>query len=303
MNGILVLDKPEGITSAMAVNKVKKLLGDIKAGHTGTLDPFATGVLPICLNKATKIIPYLNEKYKVYKAIMILGITTDTLDCTGKILSQTKLQNISLSDIKSTISDFIGVQEQVPPMYSAVKVGGVRLYELARKGKNISRNPKQVDIKSIGIVNCELPEVELIIKCSRGTYIRTLCSDIGDKLGYGAHLKSLERLSSGRFVIEDSCSIDDIESGNYKLISIAEALSDHLTIDVDKSLAEKIMIGVQITKKIINKIKLPKFKKEDIITIRFDKKVISICKALIDCKQFEYAEDEDIIFRHLKVFN
>ena len=303
MDGILILDKPCGITSTKVVNKIKKIVGAKKAGHTGTLDPFATGVLPICFNEATKAIPYLKEDFKEYEGEMVLGISTDTMDRTGEITQQLKVDDISENEIKTVLSNFIGKQEQVPPMYSALQKDGIRLYKLARKGKEIEREPRKIYIKKIELIEFDMPNIKFRVECSKGTYVRVLCSDIGQRLGFGAHLISLKRLSSGKFNILDSYNIHEIEDGQYKLFSLLDVLSDNILLNVDDSVYNKIKIGVQITKKIINKLILPKFKKEDIITVHSNERVVSISKALIDYEQFESAEDEDIIFQHLRVFN
>ncbi|NIP31585.1 MAG: tRNA pseudouridine(55) synthase TruB [Candidatus Dadabacteria bacterium] len=303
MNGILILDKPSGLTSTKVVNKVKKLMGMKKAGHTGTLDPFATGVLPICFNQATKAIPYLKEDFKEYEAEMIIGITTDTMDSTGKIISEKKTDILNNSEIEEVLKSFCGEQNQVPPMFSAVRVGGVRLYKLARKGKEVERKPRKIFIEEIELLEYDHPVIRYKVKCSKGTYVRVLACEIGKRLGYGGHLKNLIRLSSGKFKLEDATNIEDIEKGNYKLLTLKEVLSENKNIEVENELAEKIMTGMQLTKLNLDKIKLPNFKKEDIITIHFNERVISICKALIDKNRFEYALDEDIIFQHLRVFN
>ena len=303
MNFVLILDKTSGLTSNKVVNKVKKIVGMKKAGHTGTLDLFATGVLPICFNQATKAIPYFDENYKEYQADMILGITTDTLDRTGKITSENEVKKLPISDLENMLKSFEGEQYQKPPMYSAVSINGVRLYKLARMGKIVERKPKKIYIDNIQLLEYNHPTVSFKIRCSKGTYIRVLTSDIGEKLGFGAYLTKLVRLSSGNFRIEDSNSIGDLEKGNYRLLSLKETLNDKKSVEVDLNVAEKIRKGIQLTKKYLSEFELPNFKKEDIITTHFNNNVVSVCKALIDKNQFEYAGDGDIILQYLRVFN
>ncbi|MGH7885749.1 MAG: tRNA pseudouridine(55) synthase TruB [Thermodesulfobacteriota bacterium] len=303
MIGVVVVDKPKDITSHQAVERVKKILNVKKAGHTGTLDPFATGVLTVCLNNATKLIPYLMEDTKEYYAEMVLGISTDTLDCTGNTIFEKDIKNISQTDVSNIICRFKGKLKQIPPMYSAVKIKGKKLYNLARKGIEIERTPREVVINDIKLLDFIPPVVKFSVSCSKGTYIRSLASDIGGEIGCGAHLSELRRLSSGRFCIENSHNFDEIESGNYKLLSVNKVLSGYKSIKVNSDLASRIRNGIHITKDALLQIKLPNFARMDIITTLFNEDVISISEAQLDSSQFEYAEDKDIIFQHLRILN
>ncbi|MFW5786883.1 MAG: tRNA pseudouridine(55) synthase TruB [Halanaerobiales bacterium] len=231
MLGIINVLKPPSMTSFDVVNWIKKNLNIRKAGHTGTLDPLATGVLPVCINRATKIIPYLPEEEKEYIAEIHLGKSTNTLDAEGEIINEDeKWKNIKKSEFVHLLEQFKGEINQIPPMYSALKKNGKRLYELARKGKDIDREARKVKINQLQIINFDLPRIRLRVNCSRGTYIRSLARDIGNKLGTGAHLSFLVRTISGPFSINYSHSFNEIknldkEKNNSFIISADEVLN------------------------------------------------------------------------------
>ena len=210
MNGVINVYKESGMTSFDVVRKIKKIAGTGKVGHTGTLDPMATGVLPICIGKATKLVDYIMGDYKVYRAEMKLGLKSDTLDSEGTILSERNI-TCNKEDIEKEFQKFIGEIIQVPPMYSALKVNGKRLYELAREGKEVHREGRKITIYYIDIESIEIPYVRFKVKCSKGTYIRTLIDDIGEGLGTGAIMTSLERVESGdAFNISNAYTLDEI---------------------------------------------------------------------------------------------
>ena len=211
MNGIINVYKEKGFTSHDVVAKLRGILKQRKIGHTGTLDPDAEGVLPVCLGKATKLCDFLTDKDKEYRAVLRLGIETDTQDITGNITAEHEV-NISEEKAREAVMSFAGSYAQIPPMYSALKVNGKKLYELAREGKTIEREPRMITIHNIVIEDINLPDITLRVKCSKGTYIRTLCYDIGKKLGCGGCMKSLVRTQSGIFGIEDSLRLDEIET-------------------------------------------------------------------------------------------
>ena len=211
MNGIINIYKENGFTSHDVVAKLRGILKQRKIGHTGTLDPDATGVLPICIGKGTKLCDFLTDKEKTYKAVMLLGKETDTQDISGVVLAENEVSCNEESVIK-VIKSFLGEYEQIPPMYSAIKQNGKKLYELAREGKEVERKPRNVNIISIDIEKIELPRVEFTVSCSKGTYIRTLCYDIGKMLGCGACMEALVRTKSGSFKIENSLRLDEIET-------------------------------------------------------------------------------------------
>lgn len=210
INGIINVYKEKGFTSHDVVAKLRGILKQKKIGHTGTLDPEAEGVLPVCLGKATRVCDMLTEKDKVYEAVLLLGQTTDTQDITGTVL-ETKEVAVTEEEVKRAIEGFTGTYSQIPPMYSALKVNGKKLCDLARAGVEVERNPRKVTIYSITIEKIELPRVKMTVHCSKGTYIRTLCHDIGDRLGCGGCMESLLRTRVAQFTLKDSLRLDEIE--------------------------------------------------------------------------------------------
>ena len=209
-SGIINVYKEAGYTSFDVVAKLRGILKIKKIGHTGTLDPDATGVLPVCIGKATKLCDMLTDKDKVYECTMLLGVETDTYDMSGRILSRKSVLS-SEEEVESAINSFVGDIMQVPPMYSALKVNGKKLYELAREGKEIERKARPVTIFSIDILDMKLPEVSIRIHCSKGTYIRSLCHDVGEALGCGCAMKTLVRTRVSQFDISDAKTLDEIE--------------------------------------------------------------------------------------------
>lgn len=214
MDGILNINKPPGMTSFGVVHKLRGILGIKKIGHAGTLDPDATGVLPVCIGKATRIIEYLMEKDKAYHVVLRLGIETDTQDASGSILAERAVHH-SDDEIAVAIRSFVGDIMQIPPMYSAIRVDGKRLYEMARQGIEVERKPRPVTIKAIEnlkiIREGEAVRAVFDVSCSKGTYIRTLCADIGAKLGCGGHMESLIRTRSGPFRLEDAVTLEELQ--------------------------------------------------------------------------------------------
>lgn len=212
IHGIINVYKEKGFTSHDVVAKLRGIVGQKKIGHTGTLDPDATGVLPVCLGKATKLCDLLTDKNKTYEAVVLLGKTTDTQDITGEVLEEKSTEALTEEKVREAIEGFIGDYEQIPPMYSALKVNGKKLYELAREGKVIERKARPVKILDIQILEIDLPKVRMEVSCSKGTYIRTLCHDIGEKLGCGGCMESLIRTRVSTFRIEDAKTLDEIET-------------------------------------------------------------------------------------------
>lgn len=210
MNGIINVYKEKGFTSFDVVAKLRGILKQKKIGHTGTLDPDAVGVLPVCLGSATKLCDMLTDKKKEYIAEFILGKETDTQDISGQVLKETEV-NCTEEEVRGAINSFLGDYQQLPPMYSAIKVDGKRLYELARQGKEVERKTRSVTFYEIEILKLDLPIVSIRVLCSKGTYIRTLCHDIGQKLGCGAAMTALERTRSGQFTKENAYTLAEIE--------------------------------------------------------------------------------------------
>ena len=210
MDGILNINKPRGITSHDVVIQVRKIFPFKKVGHAGTLDPDATGVLVVCLGKATKAVRFLINDDKEYEAVMILGISTDSQDASGKVLKRVDEVKVSETDVREVMERFRGDIEQIPPMVSAIHYKGKRLYQLARQGKVVERAPRKVKVFSLEILKMELPQIKFGVVCSKGTYIRTLCADIGEALGCGAHQAELTRIRSGAFHIRDSLTLEEL---------------------------------------------------------------------------------------------
>jgi tRNA pseudouridine55 synthase len=210
ISGILVVDKAKGMTSHDVIDVVRKRFGVKKAGHAGTLDPNATGVLVVLIGKATKLSQKLTGEDKKYRAVMKLGEKTDSGDSAGKITARREVSCLP-DQIKKVMQGFVGEIEQIPPMFSAKKVGGKRLYKAARKGEVVERSPVKVTIKSLELISSNMPEVEFDVLCTKGTYIRQLADDIGEKLGCGAHLSELRRISSGEFKIDAAVTVAELE--------------------------------------------------------------------------------------------
>ncbi|MCD8131717.1 MAG: tRNA pseudouridine(55) synthase TruB [Lachnospiraceae bacterium] len=210
MNGIINIYKEAGYTSFDVVAKLRGILKTRKIGHTGTLDPAAVGVLPVCVGNATRAVEFLADHDKEYVAELLLGVTTDTLDTTGQVLAVRPVA-CDESEAISAVLSFLGVSEQIPPMYSAVKVDGKRLYELARAGKEVERKPRTIEIREIEVLSVHLPVVRFRVVCSKGTYIRSLCQDIGEKLGCCGCMQSLERTRVGSFTKETAVTLEELE--------------------------------------------------------------------------------------------
>ena len=247
IDGVLLLNKPVGITSNAALQKAKWLLNAKKAGHTGTLDPFADGLLPLCFGEATKFSAYLLEADKHYRAVLQLGVTTTTGDPEGEVID-TREVAVSHADISAVLPCFTGDIEQVPPMHSALKHQGRPLYEYARAGIEIERLPRKVTIRALELIECDPPRVVLDVQCSAGTYIRTLAQDIGAVLGCGAHLTALTRTTAGGFTLDQAHTLTDLEaldaSQRHALLLPADCLVAHLpAIQLDAADAAALCQG------------------------------------------------------------
>ena len=248
MNGILNIFKPKGMSSFDVVRVVKKVAKTGKVGHTGTLDPEATGVLPVCIGRATKIIDYIMDSEKTYEVTLKLGIRTTTYDLEGEILEERDASNLRNEDILDVIREFIGEYSQVPPMYSALKQNGVRLYELARKGIEVEREGRLIKIYNIEDIKINNPYVSMKVTCSKGTYIRSLCYDIGEKLGVFGTMTELNRSKTSVFSQEKSININDLTEGNIGnyIVTMEEALSKYEAITVHGKYVKLLINGVRV---------------------------------------------------------
>jgi tRNA pseudouridine55 synthase len=251
LNGIVVIDKPEGIASYDVVRRLKGLVSGVKVGFLGTLDPLATGVLPILLGEGTKLAPFLEAGRKVYEASLLLGVVTDTQDREGEVVKTVDLAacDVSSSKIEEVIKRFRGKIMQRPPMFSALKLKGVPLYKLARRGEEAERALREVEIYELNVTEIDLPSVSLYIECSKGTYIRTLAHDIGKELGCGAHVTALRRTRSGPFALEDALPLAEVEvllrqrRLKQHLISLAQAMAFLPAMEVGEAAAREISHG------------------------------------------------------------
>ena len=248
MNGILNIFKPKGMSSFDVVRVVKKVAKTGKVGHTGTLDPEATGVLPVCIGRATKIIDYIMDSEKVYEVTFKLGIRTTTYDLEGEVLEERDTSNLRDEDILGVVKEFIGEYSQVPPMYSALKKNGVRLYELARQGIEVEREGRLINIYNIEDIKINNPYVSMKVTCSKGTYIRSLCYDIGEKLGVFATMTDLNRSKTSVFSQENSISVNDLTEENIDdyIVTMEEALSKYEAITVHGKYVKLLVNGVRV---------------------------------------------------------
>jgi tRNA pseudouridine55 synthase len=254
MNGLLVIDKPAAISSAGVVARVKRLLQAEKAGHTGTLDPAATGVLVCCINQATRLARFLLHAPKTYAAELTLGVATDTQDAGGEVLARRALGPITAEDLQRALSNYVGDLWQSPPAFSALKQAGVPLYTLARRGQPVSKPPRRVSVYRIQLRSVELPLVRFEVSCSAGTYIRTLCADIGRDLGCGGHMSRLTRLECHGFTLAQALSLDRLEELAREgrtaevLVPMERALTGLPEITAGPPLIEKIQFGRPVTR-------------------------------------------------------
>lgn len=308
MDGVIVIDKPAGKTSHDVVSEVKKILGVRKAGHTGTLDPMVTGVLPVCLNEATKLASLLTGENKEYRATMLLGLKTDTLDMEGKMISRSD-DFVSAGKIEDVFSRMTGEIKQVPPAYSAVKFAGKPLYKYARSGVFPDMEPRQVTIHSIVIEDISFPLVIFRVVCSKGTYIRTLCSDIGDMLGVGACLKSLRRLKSGMFSEDKAVCLDDYV-GNDKRNKLSEnilPMTDILpllfSIELEDDSAARLRNGWQPSVEMMKEYDLPLLKAGDMVKFINRGYLLAVAEMLVPVNMFPECDGKMQAVRIVRVFN
>ncbi|HET7786785.1 MAG TPA: tRNA pseudouridine(55) synthase TruB [Myxococcales bacterium] len=252
VSGVVVVDKPSGPTSFDVVRRVKGLFKTRRCGHTGTLDPTATGVLPICIGDATKIASFVSDGEKEYDAVVRFGQITDTQDAAGRTLETRPTDGLTVERLREALDAFVGLVEQTPPMYSARKIEGRRLYEMARAGEEVEREARQVHIDEAKLVFFRPPDAGIFVRCSKGTYLRTLAHDLGQKLGCGGHLRELKRVRVGPFALEDSVGLDTLmaaakeggpESLDRYLFPISRALAELAELQLDAHLARRVAHG------------------------------------------------------------
>jgi tRNA pseudouridine55 synthase len=309
VDGLLIVDKPEGMTSLEVVKEVKRRFRVRKAGHIGTLDPFATGVLPIVINEGTKLVPFLEKEPKEYEAIMKLGEETTTDDLTGKVGLRRAWEHVTPELIHTVFQNFLGRLRQIPSMFSAVKVHGKPLYRLARKGIEVERKEREVEIFNIQIEEINLPQVRFKVSCSEGTYIRTLGKDIGKKIGCGAHLLSLRRIRSGSFTLEQTIpwerlkDFSEVEDLRPWLISLKEALPGLPEVIGDERLVKKLRFGKGMVVRDLSFHTLPAFEKGQWLKMTSPEKgLVAILQSEVKGSDIHRADPELVAFRPLRVF-
>jgi len=308
MNGVVVINKPADKTSHDVVSAVKKILDIKKAGHTGTLDPLATGVLPVCLNEATKLVRFFTDDRKEYLATMLLGVKTDTLDTKGKIISQSD-QIVSEAEIRAALARMKGKIKQVPPAYSAVKYCGTPLYKWARKGVTIEAAPREIEISDLVVEDITYPRVTFRVLCSKGTYIRTLCADIGELLGCGACLCALHRLRCGFFSEEMAVSLTHGSPGKKKeefqakMLPMTKLLPFLTAIEVEDAFAAKLRDGFQPSVKTMKKHVLPSLEAGDMVKFtNNDGFLVAIAQMITPVKFFSQIDENSQAAKIIRVF-
>ena len=307
LSGVLVVNKPLAMTSHDVIDRLRKILHTRRIGHAGTLDPNAEGILLACVNNATKVAQFLTEHDKEYEAVIKLGTSTDTYDGNGKIIKTEKDLKINPERIKEAILSFKGKIWQIPPLYSAIKYKGKKLYQYARAKEKVDRKKREVEIKDIKIQSINIPYVELKIKCSKGTYVRSLAHDLGEKLGCGAYLYSLRRTQVGPFRLNKALSLESISEAQSEgriqeiLVAIEEALSHLPSVVVKEGFAQRVQHGVPLESASVMSTE-GGFDQNQIISLKDgQRKIIAIGKALSSAKNFVNLNYEDKLFEYIRV--
>jgi tRNA pseudouridine55 synthase len=309
IDGILVVDKPEGITSLDVAREIKHRFGVRKAGHIGTLDPFAIGVLPIVINEGTKLVPFLREGPKEYEVTLKLGEETDTDDWTGKVVMSKPWKGVQPEKIEALVQTFFGKIHQRPPMFSAVKINGRPLYRLARKGIEVERREREVEIYEVQMKGIDLPLVHFKVSCSKGTYIRTLGRDIGRKIGCGAHLLRLRRTRSGPFTFEQAIpwenlkNLSEADALHPWLISLSAALPSLGEMIADEQLVKKVRFGREMMVQDLSRQILPTFEKGEWLKMSSPQEgLVAILKSEMKRADIPCANPDSVALRPLRVF-
>ncbi len=252
MDGVLVMDKPRGVTSFWVVQRVRRITGQRKAGHAGSLDPLATGLLLVCLGRATKIVQFLMEGEKVYRGAMTLGLITDTYDADGRVVEERPIPPLTLEQVQDAAAAFVGPLMQEPPPFSAAKHKGQPLYKLARRGITVKKEPRQVVVHSFEILAVNPPQVEFQVRCSKGTYVRSLAHELGLRLGCGAILSRLTRTGCGPFTLDDAVGLEELEEAGREgrlgdlVVPIARALAHLPAVEVERAVAQAVRQGAGV---------------------------------------------------------
>jgi tRNA pseudouridine55 synthase len=309
MNGVIVIDKPSGPTSRDVVEEVKRALGVRKAGHTGTLDPLATGVLPVCLDEATKLVQFLALDSKEYRATLLLGVRTDTLDTGGSVLTREE-PRVTREQVEAVLGGLTGKREQVPPRYSAVKVRGKALYDWTRRGIDVEAPAREVEVYEIRIEEIRLPEVTFAVSCSKGTYIRSLCAEAGETLGCGGCMSALRRTRSGNFRVEEAVALTGLTGEEKRerltahLLPTAELLPDLAVIDVDPPLAERLRNGYQPEGGVLTRYHIPFLVAGDVIKFTVHgKHLVAVARMLCASDELVSEGGKGQAVRILRVLN
>jgi tRNA pseudouridine55 synthase len=309
MNGVIVIDKPAGRTSRAVVVEVQRALGIKKAGHTGTLDPLATGVLPVCINEATKLVQFLALDTKEYRATLLLGVRTDTLDTEGRVITQEE-PRVTRQQVADALHSLTGKREQLPPLYSAVKFQGKPLYEWTRQGIPVVQLPREVEVYGIRIDEVRLPEVTFTVSCSKGTYIRSLCAEVGEALGCGGCMSALRRTRSGCFHEEMALVTEGMTEGEKRelftahLTPMGEVLPGLAVVDVDAPLVERLRNGYQPECEALTRYHIPFLAAGDVVKFMLgNKHLVAVARMLCASEELASGDGKKQAVRILRVFN
>jgi tRNA pseudouridine55 synthase len=309
MNGVVVIDKTSGPTSRDVVEEVRRALGVRKAGHTGTLDPLATGVLPVCLDEATKLVQFLALDSKEYRATLLLGVRTDTLDTEGVVLSREE-PHVTREQVEAALKGLTGKRDQIPPRYSAVKVRGRALYDWARRGTDVVAPAREVEIYDIRIEEIRLPKVTFAVSCSKGAYIRSLCAEAGETLGCGACMSALRRTRSGSFREEEAVALTGLtgeekrERLSANLLPLVKLLPNIAVIDVDAPLAEQLRNGYQPDGEALTRYHIPFLVAGDVVKITLEgKHLVAVARMLCASGELASRGEKKQAVKILRVLN
>ncbi len=309
VHGVLNIDKPSGMTSHDVVDAVRKILGVRRVGHTGTLDPQATGVLPLCVGRATRIAQYLTQADKEYLMTLRLGVTTDTLDAAGKETSRVEEIRVRREEVEQILPRFVGDIKQVPPLFSAKKYRGERLYRLARRGEQVERQPVAVRVHALELLKFALPFVTLKMSCSKGTYARSLCDDIGRALGCGGHLHALTRTRSGRFSLEGILTLEALEQMVRErrlgevLIPVADALSHLPAVRVAPEAGRVILHGSDVAAGMVVQFPAGLHQRALVRVLGYRKQLLSLAETTVASPDFPACEPARVVLHPVRVFS